>query len=296
MLLLTSTSDLLQVITGSAGQIECHASWMDNASGTITAGRTNTAAITTATTTTVVNSPGASTVRNTKFLSVKNDHASVSNAIQIQHTDGTTVITLWTGTLAPGESITLNEYGEWLFYTAGGVIKSATGSGALYNQAVASQTGFAADTYLVGSSIAIPSSGLRVGSRYRLLFDVTKTAAGVATPAINIRVGTAGTTADTSRAAMTFPAQTAVVDSGSFEIDVVARTVGSGTSAVLQGFARLRHGLAATGLSTSGGPIVVNTGGGFDSTVANSIIGASVNGGASAAWTIQLVAAELLNT
>lgn len=57
MLLLTSTSDILRVTTGTATTtIEIHASYIDNASGTITPGRTNTR-ITTATTTTVVASP-----------------------------------------------------------------------------------------------------------------------------------------------------------------------------------------------------------------------------------------------
>ena len=44
------------------------------------------------------------------------------------------------------------------------------------------------------------------------------------------------------------------------------------------------------------GQAVQNTSGGFDSTVADLGIGASVNGGTSAAWTVQLVDAELLNT
>jgi predicted ester cyclase len=39
----------------------------------------------------------------------------------------------------------------------------------------------------------------------------------------------------------------------------------------------------------------VATSGGFESTVSNSIIGISVNGGASAAWTVQIVQAELIN-
>jgi len=43
MLLLTSTSDLVQVVTGQAVTTDVHASWVDNASGTITPGRTNTA-------------------------------------------------------------------------------------------------------------------------------------------------------------------------------------------------------------------------------------------------------------
>ncbi len=73
------------------------------------------------------------------------------------------------------------------------------------------------------------------------------------------------------------------------------RTVGSGTSAVLASRCSLTHSLSITGLSTSVSPITTATSGGFDSTVAASIIGLSLNGGTSAAFTITLVEAELFN-
>lgn len=160
--------------------------------------------------------------------------------------------------------------------------------------------GFASDTYLVGSSCAIPDNRLQAKSMYRLLFSVAKTGAGTAAPVITVRVGTAGTTADTSRCAFTFPAQTAVIDEGVFQLWCTFRTVGSGTSAVIAGVASLQHdkgfgSTASTGLSVECAPTVVTVGGGFDSTVSNSIIGASVNGGTSAAWTIAVVQADLLN-
>lgn len=167
---------------------------------------------------------------------------------------------------------------------------------AVYNQSVAQQgAGFSTDTYLTGSSIAIPSGALKVGSRYHLVFDVSKTAAGTAAPVITIRFGTNGTTADTARLTFTFLAQTAAADIGTFEVWVTFRTVGSGTSAVIQGTAQVRHRLQTTGLQNLVSTTLQVTSGGFDSTVANSIIGASVNAGASAAWTVQLVQAELRN-
>ena len=52
MLLLTSVTDVVQVVTSSTAPLQVHASWVDNATGTITPGRTNTA-ITTAATTSV---------------------------------------------------------------------------------------------------------------------------------------------------------------------------------------------------------------------------------------------------
>lgn len=298
MLLLTSTSDIVRVITGSAGDIRVHASWMDNVSAVITPGRTNTASITTATTTTVVGSPAASTQRNVKALSIFNNSGSVANQITVEHTDGTNVIQLWKGTLAIGESVDLDAEGEWNYYSAAGIlVQTLRPITTKVGSSIVNQTGFAADTYLSNSDILLPTGGPLARAQYRCVFDMVKTAAGVATPIITVRVGTAGTTADTSRAAMTFAAGTAVADSGIFEVLVTFRTVGSGTAAVLTAVSSCRHALAATGLTTTGASgfgQIANTGGGFDSTVANSRIGVSFNGGASFSGTCTLIQAQLL--
>jgi hypothetical protein len=158
--------------------------------------------------------------------------------------------------------------------------------------------GFASDTYLVGSSCAIPNGRLQAKTQYRVRFRVAKTAAGTAAPVITVRIGTAGAIGDTSRAALTFAAQTAAIDDGIFEIWCTFRTVGSGTSAVLEATGSLTHrqvANASTGLANVAQSSANNVGGGFDSTVSNLIIGISVNGGASAAWTITGVQADLLN-
>lgn len=170
---------------------------------------------------------------------------------------------------------------------------SANNKGAF---STATVTPFATDTYLAGSACAFPTGGPIAGATYRLVFDMTKTAAGTATPILVVRVGTAGTVADTAILTFTFAAGTAAVDNGMFEVSVHFRTVGSGTSAVLVGVAECRHALAATGLTATGAsgwaglPVVSS---GFDSTVAGSIIGASFNGGASFAGTCVLVEASL---
>ena len=121
MLLLTSTSDIVRVVTGTTGaDVECHASWVDNNAGTITLGRTNTASIVTNTTTTIVGSPGASTQRNVKHLSARNNHASTSTDVTVEHFDGTTAETLYKATLLPSESLTRDEEGWWHHYDANG--------------------------------------------------------------------------------------------------------------------------------------------------------------------------------
>lgn len=115
MLLLTSTSDKIQVVTGGTPGIDVHASFADydtsitNPNDRVSLGRKNTK-ITTATTTDVVLSPGnATTSRNVKTLEVANIHASTANQVTIQHTDGTNVIQLESINLLAGERIAFRE-------------------------------------------------------------------------------------------------------------------------------------------------------------------------------------------
>ncbi len=130
MLILASTSDILRVVTSAVAQIEVHASFVDLNGTTVTPGRTNTPHIITATTTTVVASPAASTVRNVKHLNITNDHASASCAITVEHFDGTTTIELMAFTLLPGENMIFNEEGRWAHRDAQGAEYPPTGKGA----------------------------------------------------------------------------------------------------------------------------------------------------------------------
>src|SRR5438067_7492084 len=57
----------------------------------------------------------------------------------------------------------------------------------------------AADTYLTGSAITVPPQLVRVGSRLRWQFAMSKTGAGTATPIWSVRIGTAGTVSETAR-------------------------------------------------------------------------------------------------
>jgi hypothetical protein len=127
-------------------------------------------------------------------------------------------------------------------------------------------------------------------------FDMVKTGAGTATPIAIVRFGTAGTVADTARLTFTFTAGSAAVDTGIFELWAHWRTVG--TSSVMVGVMSLNHALAATGLTTggTGGQFQVSVvSSAFDSTVANSFIGVSFNGGAAFDGTCSLVEAEMRN-
>jgi hypothetical protein len=99
MILLTSTSDKLQLITSAAATIDVHASWVETSATGIVPGRTNTN-ISTATTTDVVVAPAAATQRNVKTLHVRNKD-SVTCDVTVQHTDGTRTVQLHKVTALP---------------------------------------------------------------------------------------------------------------------------------------------------------------------------------------------------
>lgn len=104
MLLLTSTSDKIQLITSAACAVSVHAAYVDKLADVFTPLRTNTL-ITTATTTDIVPAPAASTERNVQMLAVVNTHASTAVTVTVQHTDGTNVVRLYQKILQPGEEL-----------------------------------------------------------------------------------------------------------------------------------------------------------------------------------------------
>lgn len=282
-MILAATTDKFQLTTSSASTTHVHVSYIDANNSTLApsgGGKQNTS-ITSATTTDILASPGASTLRTVTALTIRNVDAG-SNIVTVLYNQNGTTFQLHDVRLAGGEVL------QWLpsigFYT----LSSYT---SIRNYSTASQSPFSSDTSLTGSSVLFPFLPI-VGLSYIATFGVTKTAAGTATPIITLRVGTTGGLADSSRLTFTFGAGTAATDTGVFTVHALFRTVGSGTSAVLQGRAWLVNNLTTTGLSNAVKALQV-TSSGFDSTVTGSGISLSYNGGASASHTVQLVRAEL---
>lgn len=114
MLILTNSgTDKLQLVTSAALAVDVHASWQDLNGSTVTPGRTNTA-ISTATTTDIVGTPGSSTVRNVKTLHVRNKGASALDVTVVYDQNGTD-FELHKATLLAGDTL---EYVEGVgFYT-----------------------------------------------------------------------------------------------------------------------------------------------------------------------------------
>lgn len=128
MLLLTSTADKIQLLTGAAGaSIDVHCSYVDNANGVITPGRLNTVGIATATTTDIVNSPASGVQRNVRSIFITNTHATNSTQATVFHTDGTNVSDIIGVTLLAGENLTMGEDGAWRHFDAQGGLYSYAG-------------------------------------------------------------------------------------------------------------------------------------------------------------------------
>jgi hypothetical protein len=149
-------------------------------------------------------------------------------------------------------------------------------------------TANAADTYITGSNVNL-AGRIRQGTLLRWVINATKTAAGLATPVFSVRFGTAATTADAARCALTGTAQTAVADTAWVEINVSMRAVGSGTTGVAQCGLGFNHIATTTGFQTRQFGVIQATSSGFDTTTSPLNVGVSVNPGASGVWTIQQV-------
>jgi len=295
MLLLTTTASLVELVTGAASTIHVHADYADNNAGTITPGIQANQSITTAATTTIVGSPASSVQRNVREIHIANVDAANSCACTVEHYDGTTTVTLIKCTLLIGEELVFNG-DTWLHYDQyGGIYQATTQAKILYNFSTGAQgAGFSSDTYLTGSSILLPTSRPIAGTRYLLNFEMSKTAAGTATPIFSLRYGTTASTSDTAECTFTFAAGTAAADAAYVTVDAYFRTIGSGTSAVLVGTVSLDTNLTTTGFSNAVKNVNAVSSG-FDSTTVNTYLGLSVNGGTSASWTVNQVLARLEN-
>jgi len=292
--LLTTSTDLLRVITGSAADLDCLVSFVEYTTAgppVPDAPDTQFTNIVTATTTTILGAPtSGSDRRKIKAVSIVNTHASASTTVRvvIERTGPVTWDIFNTITLQPGESLTFTEGLGW-FYNKSSISVPAGTTNLLTG---ANQSGFATDTYMSNSVLKLDGLGPpTVGRTYHWRFIISKTAAGTATPIFIVRTGTAGTTADTSRLTFTWGAGTAAVDRVEVEMDVAFIAVGAGTSAVLRGKANCTSNLTVTGWSNAVKALQPADSGGFDSTVAGLLIGLSYNGGTSAVHDVEFMKA-----
>lgn len=289
MIYLSATTSKLQLVTSAAAAVDVQANFIDAATATLVvsgSGPQNTA-ISAATTTDVLSAPAASTTRTLKQVTIRNKDASLSDTITVQYNANATITEIHKVTLAPGECL---EYIEGVGFF---VLRATTSQIVDANCNTSDVVASAADTYLAGSSINVTGL-LQAGAFLRWRMAFTKTAAGVATPIFNIRYGTAGTTADTSRGTFTGVAQTAAVDTG--WVDIIANIRAVGASGQMHSTFNMEHALTTTGIANAAqGQILQALSATFDTTPSGSIIGISCNPGASGVWTFQDVSVTAHN-
>lgn len=164
----------------------------------------------------------------------------------------------------------------------------------LTNFNTADQAINATTAYVAGSALNVPVSKLRVGTMLRWRLTITKSAAGVtAGCAVLVKVGTAGTTADTTRLTFTMGTPTGVADTATIDVECIVRSIGA--AGVMTGGLRMTHNLAATGFSTLPAEALQATSAGFDMTVASLILGLAITTTALSVWTVTAVSAEAVN-
>jgi hypothetical protein len=114
----------LEMTRGSAVDIDFVANWIDITSTAVSEDST-LGKVTTGGTGDLVTTPAASTTRKIKFLSIRNVHASSSNALTINLDTGGTDHRLMAITLLAGEAVVYVEGQGWIYYGADGSIKDA---------------------------------------------------------------------------------------------------------------------------------------------------------------------------
>jgi len=223
-----------------------------------------------------------------KELTIRNKHASLATDVTVVIDVSATDYEIFKVNLAAGETLEYIEGIGW-FEIAPAISPVAP------NYSVAAQTPTAATlTQLTGSSIAVPPGKLRIGTIFQWWFDITKTAAGLASSAYHVRVGTANSTADTAVLTFTKPAGTAVIDAGLIYIEAVVRGPLS-ASCIMAGHFQMTHNLQITGHAVIPCVDVTVVSAGFDATVANLFVSLSCTTGASDAITTQVMIAEPFN-
>lgn len=160
------------------------------------------------------------------------------------------------------------------------------------NSSTATQTPAAATrTNIAGGNLAVPPAGLKVGTRLRWVFNMTKTAAGSAASTFDIALGALGTVADAAVVSFTKPAGTAAADEARVVVEAIVKSV-SATGVVIGEFT-LVHNLSATGHAVIPCVVVNTVSGATDLTPQNLIASLNITSGAADAITIVMVDAEL---
>lgn len=116
---LEGATDALEVVTTSTSAIDYTAVFSNVTATALTTPGTSVGQITTATTTTIIAAPAASNWRYIRFLRLRNS-GSATNTVTVQIDRSASNRTLWSGTLAAGASVLMDDQGQFQPYLASG--------------------------------------------------------------------------------------------------------------------------------------------------------------------------------
>lgn len=120
MILLTATTDKIQLVTSAAGSIDVTAFYVDRDQSTFAVGLADRqlTAITTATTTDILAAPSSGKTRNLKQLHVRNKHATASCDVTILYDANATDYEIYKVTLRAGDMLEYIEGVGWYVLAA----------------------------------------------------------------------------------------------------------------------------------------------------------------------------------
>lgn len=208
--------------------------------------------------------------------------------------DGTKIsaLTLATSVL-DADDFPVNEAGTTKRVT-GTLLKAYIGD-SIQNQSTADQAvGASTTAYITGSALAVPVGKLRIGSWFRYRFWVDKTAAGTIALVFLVKLGTLGTTGDTTLFTITLGVGTAAADTGWMDIWITCRGPLSASGLFIME-AIFDHNLVTTGFNNVQRQTQQTVSAVFDVTTANLILGLAVTTPALYALTFRSVYGEAKN-
>lgn len=127
-IVLEASTDALELVTTTAASTDWNCSWTDSTTSAFTPGK-SAGNVASATTTTIVAAPGASTQRNILNCTIRNAGA-IANVVTLQRDISGTNRTMLSLSLAAGETLMLTQEGAFSVLSASGIQRTeSSGSG-----------------------------------------------------------------------------------------------------------------------------------------------------------------------
>jgi hypothetical protein len=134
MILLKATTEILEITTSSAAAIDYSVSYADITTSTFSPS-TSEGKISSATDTTILSAPSASTQRQVKLITITNRDAAVDNTILVKKDiSGTEYHLTPVIDLLAGETMQYSDVSGWTYYSVTGAVKGGKSAAGINNQ------------------------------------------------------------------------------------------------------------------------------------------------------------------